>query len=407
MIRSAFRFSSLLLSVALLLSGHGLQLAFVPIKALLIEWTSIDIGLLSSFYFAGFILGCFIVPRLVSRIGHIRSFAFLVSLFTTSILCLSLGGSFLVWLLLRVLSGFCIAGLYLVIESWLNEQVTSEVRGGVLAIYTVIVLAGLAVGQLLLNTASTEGDGLIIVSALLIVLATVPICLTSSSQPEQIPRATFSPLLVLRTSRTASASSFSSGLIAGSIYGLGPVYGLQQGLDVPSVSFMMALAITGGAIAQYPLGRMSDKYARHRVIIGCFLAGAAIAAAALVLPVNAGPLVLCLFGAAVMPVYALSLALSSDKVTEGRFIEVGTGLLMINAIGSILGPLVTSQLMYRSGAEYFFVSHLAVLLIGGTSVFILSRSEKLPSQDGPDFSLATTASAQGAFQLDPRAEEQE
>lgn len=405
MIRSAFRFSSLLLSVALLLSGHGLQLAFVPIKAEFNEWTSVDIGLLSSFYFAGFILGCFTVPRLVSRIGHIRSYAFLVSLFTTSIMCLSLGDYFFFWLVLRVLSGVCIAGLYLVIESWLNEQLSSDVRGGVLAVYTVIVLAGLAVGQLLVNAAPVGSDRLIVISALFIVLATVPISLTRSSQPEQIPNATFSPLLILRTSRTASASSFSSGVISGSVYGLGPVYGLQQGMDVSSVSLMMALAITGGALAQYPLGRLSDSYARHLVILGCLIAGAIIAAVALLLPASAGPLILCLFGAAVMPVYALSLALSSDNVTEGSFIEVGTGLLMINAFGSILGPLVTSQLMFRLGAEYFLVSHLVVLLLGGFGVFALSRSERASSGDRPDFKLATTAAAQGALQLDPRAGE--
>ncbi|MDA1372821.1 MAG: MFS transporter [Proteobacteria bacterium] len=405
MIASILRVSTLLIGVALLLTGHGLQLALVPLSAQIQGWSSIQVGYLSSLYFVGFVLGCFTIPRLVSRIGHVRAFATLVALLTAAILGLALGNIFLFWLVLRVVTGVSIAGLYLVIESWLNEQVSSEVRGGVLATYTVIVLAGLAAGQLLLNAAPPGGDRLIIISAMLIVLAAIPVCVTRSAQPRQIPTASFSPLLVLKTSRASCTGSFVSGMVSGSIYGLGPMYGLQRGLEVMDISFMMALAITGGALAQLPLGRYSDRIDRRLVILFCMASGSLVAALALITPSNWIPGIMMLFGASVMPIYALSLALASDNVETGSFIEVGTGLLMTNGFGSIVGPLLASQFMYRLGPEYFFVCHMFVLVCGAIAVFFMIRSKPAATKSASEFALATTAAAQGAIQMDPRAED--
>ncbi|CAN0498110.1 unnamed protein product, partial [Scytosiphon promiscuus] len=197
LIASIFRLSTILIGVAILITGHGLQLAFMPLRVQMLGWTSIQGGMLSSLYFVGFLCGCFVVPKLVQRVGHIRCFAVLTSIMAVSILSLGLFENFYFWMVLRVVTGFSIVGLYLVIESWLNSEVANEVRGGVLAIYTVIVLSSLALGQLLLNLSSPGGYTLLILAAMLIVLAAVPVCLTSTTQPRPIPKATFSPLLVL------------------------------------------------------------------------------------------------------------------------------------------------------------------------------------------------------------------
>lgn len=406
MIASLFKLSNLLLGVALLLTGHGLQLALVPLRSELMGWSPTQIGLLSSLYFCGFIAGCFTIPGLVSRVGHIRTFACLVIVLTAAILTLPIADFYLAWMVLRFLTGIAIAGLYLVIESWLNEQASPESRGSVLASYTVIVLVGLASGQLLINVAELDGDRLFMLSAILIVLAGLPVCLTRSAHPRAIPAAKFSPMLVVRTSRAATTGSIISGMVAGSVYGLGPVYGLQSGLEVLTISFMMSLTIAGGALSQFPLGRISDKLDRRYVIMLCMLSGSAIALLALILPASLIPLLMFVFGACALPIYAVSLALANDNAREGKFIELGTGLLMLNALGSIIGPMIASQLMTRFGPQLFFGYHMVVLLLGSLLILFMIRTKQASLNQG-DFTLATTAAAQASFQLDPRVEVEE
>ncbi|MEQ8408141.1 MAG: MFS transporter [Gammaproteobacteria bacterium] len=407
MFKSILSLSSLLIGVALLLTGHGLQLALVPLRAEFIGWTSIDIGYLSSVYFIGFITGCFIVPQVVSRVGHIRTFASMTAIMTATVLGVALTDSFIFWLLLRFISGLGIVGLYLVIESWLNSQVSNEVRGSVLAAYTAIVLAGLALGQLLLNLAPPEGDQLFIIAGILIVLAALPVCLTRSSQPQSIPSARFSPRLVLKTSRAAVVGALIAGLVSGSFYGLGPVYGLQTGMNVFEISIMMSLAIAGGALFQFPIGRMSDRFDRRRVIFAALVLGAIMAGCALLVPTHIVPYIMFAFGAAVMPIYALSLAHASDFAEPGTFLEVGTGLQMLNGVGSIIGPLATSQLMFRIGADLFFVSLAIILLLGAMTILVLIRLRDRQSDHVVDFAPATTAAGQGALQMDPRSDDED
>ncbi len=369
----------------------------------MLGWTSAQGGILSSLYFVGFLCGCFIVPKLVNRVGHIRCFAVLTSVMSVSVLSLGLIENFYVWLVLRLVTGFAIVGLYLVIESWLNSEVKNDVRGSVLATYTIIILTCLAVGQLLLNTTAVDGFPILIFASILITLAAVPVCLTSSTQPSPIPNATFSPLLVLKTSRAAALGAVTAGVISGSIYGLGGIYGSQVGLDVKDISIMMALSITGGALAQLPLGKLSDRFDRRRVILGCMVTGAIISGLALLVPNSMIYWVMFFFGASVMSLQALSLALASDNAVDGNFMEVGTGLMMTNAAGSAIGPLLTSLLMYQYGPEYFFISHFAVLIITSITVVILIKTKPAASEHPANFALATSASAQAALQLDPRA----
>jgi len=406
MIASLFKLSNLLLGVALLLTGHGLQLALVPLRSELMGWSPTQIGFLSSLYFCGFIAGCFTIPGLVSRVGHIRTFACLVIVLTAAILTLPIADFYMAWMVLCFLTGIAIAGLYLVIDSWLNEQASPESRGSVLASYTVIVLVGLASGQLLINVAELDGDRLFMLSAILIVLAGLPVCLTRSAHPRAIPAAKFSPMLVVRTSRAATTGSIISGMVAGSVYGLGPVYGLQSGLEVLTISFMMSLTIAGGALSQFPLGRISDRLDRRYVIMLCMLSGSAIALLALILPASLIPLLMFVFGACALPIYAVSLALANDNAQEGKFIELGTGLLMINALGSIIGPMIASQLMTRFGPQLFFGYHMVVLLLGSLLILFMIRTKEASLNQG-DFTLATTAAAQASFQLDPRVEVEE
>lgn len=407
MINSIIKVSTLLFGVAILLSGHGLQLAIVPLRAEQAGWTSIENGFLGSAYFAGFLIGCFLIPKLVSRSGHIRVFATLTSIMTAVILGLVLFEDYYYWLLLRLMAGIAISGLYLVVESWLNDQTKNEVRGGVLAIYTIVVLLALALGQLLLNIAPISDDRIIVLSAILITLAAIPICITRSAQPIEIPTASFSPLLVIKTSRAAALGAFVAGLVTSAFYSLGPVYGIETGMDVRQISIMMALGILGGVVSQFPLGRYSDGKDRRVVLLAAMTAGAVVAFISWLFKFDNAAFTMLFLGIFMMPIYALSLAQASDNVENSSFLEVGTGLLVVNAVGSIIGPLVAAQGMQNFGPQSFFLFIAVVLVLGavGTLFFIWSRVPDLEHFD--EFNLATTASAQGAIQMDPRAEDEE
>lgn len=404
MYRSILQVSTLLIGVALLLTGHGLQLALIPLRAELMNWDSISVGVLGSFYFGGFLTGCFSIPRLVSIIGHIRCFATLSALMTATILMFALSDSFIVWIVMRFLTGVCISGLYLVIESWLNDQTRNEVRGGVLSTYTAIVLFALATGQLLLRFASLDGGELFIIAGALIALASIPICVSRTAQPSQLSRPAFSPLLVLRISRVAFFGALISGIINSVFYALAPVYGLQIGMEISDIGTMMALGIFGGAFVLFPIGRLSDKQDRRIIIAVIMFIGAMVAIIARFLPASFIPLAMFLFGASFMPIQALCLAQASDNIGDQSFLEVGTSLLVINAVGSIIGPLSAAQFMQRFGTQSFFLFNAIVLLLGGILTFIFIRT-RTPNQDHPSkFQVATTAAAQGALEIDPRSD---
>lgn len=405
MLAHASRLAPLLTSVAILLIGHGLQLSFLPLRAADLGWSGAQIGLSSSSYFGGLLLGCYSVPVLVRTVGHIRVFTVLTAIMTAALLSISLLDGVGTWLVLRLVIGWSIAGLYLVIESWLNEEVDNEQRGSLVALYTVTVLLAMAGGQLLLNVAAPGGFQIVIMAALFVVIAAVPVGLTRIPQPDPIPAASFSPLLVLRTSRAAAASSFVSGIVTGCFYGLGPVYGKLVDLDVTAISIIMAAGIVGGAVFLWPVGRLSDIVDRRRVILMVMLGGIAVCALASMASTVYLPFLFFLFGGCVMPIYALSLAHAGD-IVETSFLEVGTGILIMNAVGAILGPILVASMMSIWGPAAFFVFCGATLSLGAITVLVLVRQNPATRPNFAPFELATTASAQGAVELDPRSEEE-
>jgi MFS family permease len=357
-----------------------------------------------SLYFGGFLLGCFTVPRLVNVVGHIRVFTVLTATMTSAILGITLSNQLIAWLVLRLAMGWSIAGLYLVIESWLNEESTNERRGSTLSIYTMTALFSMAGGQLLLNFAEPGSDQLIVIAAVCIALAAVPVGLTRINQPSPIPSATFSPWLVMRTSRAASISSFIAGFVIGCFYTLGLIYGTQIGRDVGEISLMMAGGILGGAIFQWPLGRASDSVDRRIIIFVVMLAAVAICVVATTMPPQLVPFIFLLFGGCIMPIYSLSLAHAGDNV-ETSFLEVGTGILIMNAAGAAVGPIIASISMGVWGPQSFFAFCGSALTVGATTTFYFILKKPALRPHYSPFQLATTVAAQGAVELDPRSEQ--
>lgn len=357
------RVSSLLLAVGILLVGHGLQLTLLPLFADGLGWSAPSIGATGSAYFLGFIVGCILLPSVVGRVGHIRTYSTLGALATAVLLCAGLFPQWLMWLALRFTTGFALSGLYMVVESWLAEAAPPERRGSILAIYSVVSLTSIALGQWLLSQIPLDGLTPFVVGALLLSLAIIPVGLTRTPPPTPLADVVFRLATLGRASRVAVVAIAFTGIVTGSFWTIAPLVGAGFGLDIGQVGIMMSAGIVGGAAAQLPFGRLSDRTDRRRVIAAALLLGALVCVAGSWWA-ERGFLVLCalmfLLGAASMPVYALCIAQASDR-SSLSLVEITSGILIMNSLGSIVGPLVVSLAMETFGARSFF-------LVGGVSL---------------------------------------
>lgn len=395
---------SLLLSTALLLTGHGMQLTLLPLRAAEAGLSEFIIGISASAYFLGFVTGCFGNPRLVARIGHIRAFAVLTALTISAILCLELTSHWTAWLALRFLTGMSISGIYTVIESWLNSQAGPESRGRILAVYTFITLSAMTAGQFLINVGPVSSSVPFTVAALCMALAILPVGLTRRIAPEPVESTHTGFRLLLQRSRSAFAGALLSGLVTGSFWSLGAVFARRYSESQFDITLFMSIAIAGGALVQYPIGWLSDRVDRRRVLV--FLAAATLLSsvgvalstgAAWFLPVVG------LFGACAMPLYAISLATAADVAESDEFVTLGTSVLMLNALGAAVAPLFLGQLMTHLGATALFWAFAGICAVfGGYLLLQLRAPRAIEVAAQTPFELAAHDAAPVAFEMDPR-----
>jgi MFS family permease len=368
--------TALLLSAAILLVGHGLQLTLAPLYAVNLGWSPDLIGYTGSAYFLGFVIGCLTIPVLVARVGHIRVFAVLVGLATAALLLIGLVDQFWFWLLSRCLSGWALAGIYMVIESWLNEKTAAESRGSVLSVYTIITLLAICLGQLLIGF-DLGFQGLFMLAAVFLVLGVVPIGLTSSSAPSPITRIEFNLGKVFAASQVAMVGAFFGGLVTGGFWALGPVVARVNNLETDQIGIFMAVTILGGACFQFPVGRLSDHVDRRYVIAGVALLGVLTCLLGLLLGGGSPGLIyltMFLFGGMTFPLYSLCLAHANDNTTLS-LMEVASGVLMMNSAGAIIGPLLVAFLIGYSSQALFMVSAVALSLLACWTLYRIQNHQ--------------------------------
>ncbi len=397
--------TSLLLSVALLLVGHGMQLTLLPLRAAALGHSDLQIAIGGSAYFAGFIAGCLLVPRLIARAGHIRSFAVLASAMTSVLLIIGLSESWWVWAGLRFAIGFFICGLYSVIESWLNDQATEENRGQVLSVYTFLVLISMAVGQQLVNASPVSGSTPFMVLAAIIALSTIPVGMTRKLAPAPIESTRSRIRMLFSRSPLAVTGALLSGAVTGAFWTLGAVFARRTMDSLSETTLFMSAAIVGGALLQYPFGWLSDRLGRQYTMLLLVLLAAASSASVALAP--SGPLLLgaiFFFGASTMPIYAMSLATAADNSLRHEFVEVGTSVLLLNALGAVFAPLALGQLMAIGGPSWLFWGCCGLSVLA--SLIVLSQLGRKGSvNDVVPFSAAASDMAPTSFDLDPRAPE--
>lgn len=385
---------AILLSVALLIMGNGLQLMLLPIRGGIEGFSAFEVGLLGSGYFFGFVLGCALTPLLILRAGHIRTFAALVSIASAAALGYPLAVDPLIWVILRLITGFCLAGLYLVVESWLNDQATNATRGTLIGTYVTVNFTVITLGQMMVTLVQPSSFVLFSVASVLVSLAAVPIVMTRSSQPAPITIVRFRPLRMFRLSPTGTVAIFLIGIATGSFWSLGPTYANAASGSITDAALFMSAAVLGGAVLQWPSGKLSDSVDRRQVLIGLALFSGAIGIVILMMP-HVTWLWLALgfaFGAGLLPSYAIAAAHVFDFADRSDYVEISAGLLLLNGVGSTIGPLLTSISIELFGVPGMFITNVAVqVALIGFVVVRLSQREGLPEEEKQTFDYGTSA----------------
>ena len=327
----------LFIAAGILLAGNGIQGTLVTLRADAEGFSPALIGLLGTAYFAGFAVSCIVTPQFIRRVGHIRVFAALATIASAGTLALVLLIDPYVWLLIRFAMGFCFSGLFTVMESWLNASSKNTDRGRVFSIYRMVDLGAVAGTQFLLPLFGTGGFELFAITAILFSLSLVPVSLADRSSPKPPGKFNFNLKDVWIISPLACLGCLTLGLTNASIRLIGPLYAERMGLDTAAIATFIALNIIGGALLQYPLGYLSDRYDRRWLVIIATL-GAALAGLFLTwVPqgaVNSIYFGSFLFGAFAIPLYSLSVAHANDRAEPGQYVLVAAGLIFIYAVGA-------------------------------------------------------------------------
>ncbi|MEE4300404.1 MAG: MFS transporter [Pseudomonadales bacterium] len=399
--------AALLLSQALLLAGHGLQLTVLPLRATLEGFTDTEVAFTGSAYFAGFVLGCLLTPRVVRRAGHIRAFAVMASLYSAVALIFDLLPNIYSWLSLRVLTGVTIAGLYMILESWLNERATPETRGTLLSVYTLINLTMIIAGQQLVNVAAPEASTLFALSAILLSLAVIPVSLTRALAPAPLQSTRIELRSVLRDSPVAVGGTLASGFAGGAFWALGPVYAAASGLATGEVTRFLSVAVLGGVLLQVPLGRMSDHYDRRLVLLGTALFGVLASIGLASMGPDAGWLLYLAalaWGAFVFTIYAICLAHANDNAEAGHFVAIGTAILLLNGAASAVGGPVASMFMDTLGPAGLFWFSSGVLGIYALQIVWRLHVRQRPAIDETEPFRPVGEVTPVALEMDPRVD---
>jgi len=372
---AAFRASwALLLGVALMMLGSGLQNSLLGVRAEIEAFPTTAIGAIMSGFYAGFLSGSVIVPRIVQSVGHVRAFAALASLASSAALVHVVFVEPVTWAGMRMVTGFAYAGLYIIAESWLNDRATNESRGQLLAAYMVIGLGGQGLGQLLLNLDSPAGFQLFVLVSVLISLALMPILLSRAPAPAIEAPEKVSIGQLYRISPLGVVGCVGAGAAHGALLGMGAVFGRSAGLSVAEVSAFMGSVYLGAVVMQWPLGRLSDRFDRRQVLAAATLLAGACALGGL-LAVEGPRLALmalaAAFGGLSFPLYALSVSHTNDYLTPRQMVAASASLYFVLGIGAMMGPLAVSWTMSAAGPAGFFAFLAGVH--GAVGLFALWR----------------------------------
>lgn len=411
-LRAVAPVATLLLGVAILITGQGLQGVLMPVRATLEGFSTFAVGFIGAFYFLGFTFGCWKGSEMIRRAGHVRVFAAMTAVASAVPLLQGLWVNLWTWGLMRFATGYCFAVLYVVIESWLNERATDENRGTVFSVYIIIIMTMLAAGQQIMLLGDPETLDLFAAASVLVSLAAVPLLMSRGAEPEEVEHSHFNLRLLYRNSPSGMLGSFTSGLTNGSFWALAPVYAAAVTQDVSMAAWFMTAVVLGGAIGQWPLGWWSDRVDRRYVLVFACLLGAASGLALWLLSPrleNWGVVALGFsWGMLSFPVYSISVAQANDRAQPGTFVMISSGLLLMYGLGAIIGPFLSSTVMtVLGGGSLFLFAASAHFLLALFAMLRAGKEEQTPLKEHTDFSdsLASALTASQVYEEEIESEQ--
>ncbi|MFK7889830.1 MAG: MFS transporter [Granulosicoccus sp.] len=389
---------ALLLGILLLMLCNSLQGSLLGVRGSLENIDSSTMGFIMAGYFVGFLGGSKLTPLMLQQVGHIRVFAALGTLVSAAFILYAAVVNVYAWWMLRVVVGFCFSGLYVVAESWLNHSASNESRGRTLSVYMIVQMAGMVIGQLLLNVADPAGYNLFILITVLVSVSIAPILLTvSSSAPVDTAVRPMSLRELFTTSPLASVGMLLLGGIYSALYAMSPVYATERGLSVSETSYFITGIFFGAMLFQFPVGWLSDKFDRRLLIVFLTAIGAAVSLVCM----HAGQHLPILFVGAVIlggtsnPLYSLLVAYANDYLETDQMAAAAGGLLFMNGFGAMFGPVLVGYAMSHLGIEWYFITLFlltsAICLYG---VFRMSRRPHTVTDEAGAY-LPITASTTG------------
>jgi MFS family permease len=387
---------ALLLGFGLMQMGNTLQGTLLSVRGQIESFAPAQIGAVGAGLWVGIVIGSLYCGKLIQRVGHIRTFLALGAIASTAPLLHLLVLSPIAWVVARALTGFCFAGLFIVVESWLNGVATDETRGQIMSVYAMTGLLAGIVGQLLLPATDTAGFRPFCIIAIIIALALVPIALTRAVAPTHGSGGARINLIGLyRQSPFGLVAAPLCGVTTSAFFTLGPIFAQGRGLDTGGIAAFMACGTFGGFLMAWPLGWLSDRLDRRLVIIGAAVTAAATLGIMMALvPEEATRwmLYLCatIFGGTIIPTYSVVMAHVNDSVGEGEFVAASGGLLIMQGVGAAAGPLIAGLAMsaFEQGLGYTLIATQMLMAIFG--LYRLRRRAAPPETHKGSFVIEPT-----------------
>src|SRR6056297_3648961 len=386
---------ALLLGMMLLQVGNGMQGTLLGIRGQIEGFSTIEMSLVMSGYFVGFLFGSRMAPEMIRRVGHVRVFAALASMISAVMILYPALTDPIAWGAGRILIGFCFSGVYVTAESWLNNSATNETRGQSLSLYMIVQMAGIVAAQFLLLVADPGGFILFIIPSVLVSLSFAPILLSISPTPAFGTTKPMTLRQILNTSPLGCVGMFLLGGVFAAQFGMAAVFGAEAGLNVAQISTFVATFYIGALVLQYPIGWLSDRMDR-RVLI--FAAALLCGVGAVLGFVFSGYFVMLLVVAVIIggtsnPLYSLLIAYTNDFLEHDDMAAASGGMVFINGLGAVTGPLVTGWLMGVIGPRGFFVV-IAVLGLSIAAYAAYRMTQRAaPAPDKTDSYTAVAPSA--------------
>ncbi|SMD04606.1 Predicted arabinose efflux permease, MFS family [Fulvimarina manganoxydans] len=402
--------AALLTSTFFLMAGAGLMGILLPVRGSIEGWSSYEIGLFGTSYAIAFMAGCVFIPWVVRSAGFVRTFAALNALLAISVLLCAIVVHPLAWIAFRAMTGFGLAGTYMIVESWLNERVTNETRGQIYSVYMITTMAAMMGGQYVLPFSQPELTIPFMLCAILFALAVIPTTLSRAQSPAPLTNVKLDVLMLFRNSPVAAVGTILAGVLSGAWNNMAPVFGQQIGLSTAEIASIVVVAMAGGIAFQIPLGRISDRVDRRYVMVATGAIGVAAAFAGVQFSGLGASIVFAVsfvVGGVVYPAYSLAVAHANDHAADADFIKISSGLLILYGVGTMVGPLYAASLMDAFGPAGIFQSiGSAAALYAAYAFYRTFRRVAPPVSERSDFQAVPLARTQTpvTLTLDPRAE---